>query len=66
VSQKPTSPTRSAKNATGNAEYDRFNNLVDRVLSVPHSVIQKRVEEHREAVAKNPHRRGPKPKKSSS
>jgi hypothetical protein len=45
-------------------EYDRFTDLVDQVLSVPHSIVQQRIEEHREAAAKNPHRRGPKSKKS--
>jgi hypothetical protein len=65
VSQNQTRPSHSAKNSTGNVEYDRFTNLVDEVLSVPHSVIKQRIEEHREAVANNPHRRGPKPKKSS-
>jgi hypothetical protein len=58
-------PQPSAKNAKGNVEYERFTSLVDQVLSVPHSVVQQRIEEHRKAVAKNPHRRGPKPKKSS-
>lgn len=55
----------SAKNENGGSEYDRFTNLVDQVLSVPHAVIQKRVEEHRRVAARNPHRPGPKPKKSS-
>jgi hypothetical protein len=64
VPQKSTHPNHSAKNATGNVEYDRFNNLVDQVLSVPHSVVKQRIEEHRAAVARNPHRRGPKSKKS--
>jgi hypothetical protein len=32
---------------TASAEYEAFTNLVDRVLSVPHSEIQKRVEAHR-------------------
>jgi hypothetical protein len=59
-------PKPSAKNAKGNVEYERFTNLVDRVLSVPHSVVQQRIEEHRRAVAENPNRRGPKSKKSSS
>lgn len=58
-------PKPSAKNATGNAEFERFNNLVDQVLSVPHSVVKERIEEHRRTVAENPNRRGPKPKKSS-
>jgi len=47
------------------SEYDAFTALVDCVLSVPHSEIQKRVEEHRKAAAKNPRRRGPKPKRRS-
>jgi hypothetical protein len=44
-------------------EFDTFTSLVDRVLSVPHSEIQKRIEEHREAAAKNPNKRGPKSKR---
>jgi hypothetical protein len=48
------------------SEYDTFTNLVDRVLSVPHAEIQKRVEAHRKAAAKNPHRRGPKRKRRVS
>lgn len=44
-------------------EYDTFTNLVDRVLSVPHAEIQKRVEAHRKEAAKNPHKRGPKSKR---
>ena len=55
----------SAKNAkSGSSEFDNFTRLVDQVISVPHSVIKRRIEEHREAVARNPHRRGPKSKKS--
>jgi hypothetical protein len=45
------------------AEYERFTALVDCVLSVPHSVIKERVEEHRRKAAQNPNRRGPKPKR---
>jgi hypothetical protein len=48
---------------TTETEYGNFTDLVDRVLSVPHSEIQRRVEAHRKAAAKNPHRRGPKSKK---
>ena len=44
-------------------EYDAFTSLVDRVLAVPHSEIQKRVAAHKRAAAKNPHRPGPKPKR---
>jgi hypothetical protein len=57
-------PKPSAKIAKGNVEYERFTDLVDQVLSVPHSVIQQRIEEHRRAAARNPHRPGPKSKKS--
>lgn len=45
------------------SEYEAFTRLVDNVLAVPHSEIQKRVEAHRKAAAKNPRRRGPKPKR---
>lgn len=44
-------------------EYERFTNLVDRVLAVPHDVIKQRVEEHRKQAAQNPNRPGPKPKR---
>src|SRR5438128_4447479 len=62
VRQKPTRPARTPQNEQG--EFGRFTRLVDQVLSVPHSVIKERIEEHRRAVARNPHRRGPKSKKS--
>ena len=48
------------------SEFESFTKLVTQVLSVPHAEIQKRVEAHREAVAKNPNKRGPKPKRRSS
>lgn len=46
-------------------EYDRFTELVDRVLAVPRDVIKQRVEEHRKKAAENPNRRGPKPKQKA-
>ncbi len=46
-----------------NEEFDAFTSLVDRVIAVPHSVIQKRVAEARELSDKNPRKRGPKKKK---
>lgn len=49
-------PKRASK------EYDRFAALTDRLLAVPHAEIQKRIERHREEAAKNPRKRGPKPK----
>jgi hypothetical protein len=49
-------PKRTSK------EFDRFAQLTDRLLSVPHDEIQKRIARHRAQAAKNPRRRGPKPK----
>lgn len=43
-------------------EYDTFTKLVDRVLTVPHSVVKERIEEHRKRVDGNPNRREPKRK----
>jgi len=45
------------------SEYDAFTNIVDRVLSVPHDVIKRRVEAERKRIAANPNRPGPKPKR---
>jgi hypothetical protein len=46
-------------------EYDRFTALVDSVLAVPHTEIQKREEEYQRESKANPKRRGPKPKKNA-
>jgi hypothetical protein len=43
-------------------EREAFNNLVDRVLSVPHSEILRREKEYQKQAAQNPKRRGPKRK----
>lgn len=64
VSQKSTVPNHSGKNATDSTEYQRFTDLIDQVLAVPHSVIKERIEELRR-VATNPKRRGPKAKTAS-
>jgi hypothetical protein len=45
-------------------EFKAFTSVVDKLLNVPHAEIQKRVEQHREQAAKNPRKRGPKPKQS--
>lgn len=47
-------------------EFETFTSLVDRVLAVPHSVIQQRVEKRRKEADKNPRKRGPKPRTSSA
>jgi hypothetical protein len=45
-----------------NAEFDAFTKLVDRVLSVPRTEIQRREQEYQKQAALNPKRRGPKRK----
>jgi hypothetical protein len=46
----------------GAEAFQRFRDATKAILAVPHSVIKKRIEEHREQAAKNPNRRGPKRK----
>jgi len=46
-----------------NTEFDTFTQAVERILSVPKSEILRREAEHQRQAAKNPNRRGPKPKK---
>ena len=47
----------------GPEAWDRFQSAMRRVIAVPHTEIQKRIEEHRREAARNPNRRGPKPRK---
>jgi len=47
----------------GPEAFTRFENAMKKIIAVPHSEIQKRIEEHRKEVALNPNRRGPKPKR---
>ena len=44
-------------------EFEAFTSLVDRVIAVPHSVIEKRMADYRDQADKNPRKRGPKKKK---
>jgi hypothetical protein len=53
---------RPAVMIEGPQAFERFKNAMKAVISVPHSVIQARIEEHRRQAAKNPNKRGPKPK----
>jgi len=43
-------------------EFDRFNALVGRVLSVPKAVLDQRLEEYEKQSKSNPKRPGPKKK----
>lgn len=45
------------------AEYRKFTNLVDQLLSVPHQEIKKREAEYKKQADANPNKRGPKPKR---
>ncbi len=47
----------------GPEAWARFRNATRKVLAVPHSEIQKRIEQHRAEAARNPNRRGPKSEK---
>lgn len=53
---------RDAELIEGPEAFARFETAMKQVLSVPHSVIQQRIEEHRKEAALNPNKRGPKPK----
>jgi hypothetical protein len=56
----------TASSGTPNPEFAAFENLLGRLLAVPHSEIQKRVEQHRKQAAKNPRKPGPKGKRSNA
>lgn len=47
-------------------QFENFRRVLHRVVSVPRDTIRQRVEEHRADAAKNPNRRGPKPKRDKS
>ena len=50
----------------GPEAWKRFQAAMKRVVSVPHSEIQKRIDKQCRESAKNPNRRGPTPKNSSA
>jgi hypothetical protein len=50
----------------GPEAYKRFDALVRKVLSVPHEEIVRREAEYKRQSARNPNRRGPKPKAKPS
>jgi hypothetical protein len=46
----------------GPEAWQRFTGAMKKIVSVPHSEIQRRIEAHRKEAAVNPKRRGPKRK----
>jgi hypothetical protein len=59
VGMKPTAEMHEGPEA-----FERFKNAMKAIVSVPHDVIQARIEEHKRQAAKNPNKRGPKAKKA--
>ncbi len=55
-----------AEYVEGTEAWTRFQTAMKKVVSVPHAEIQRLIEEHREQAAKNPNKRGPKPKAARS
>jgi len=41
---------------------DRFNATMDRLLTVSHEELTRRMNAYKKQAAQNPHKRGPKPK----
>ena len=52
---------RTTEYIEGKEAFQRFTAAMKTILAVPHSVIQERIERHRQEAAKNPNRPGPKP-----
>jgi len=45
-----------------NSEFDAFTRTIDKLLTVSHDELKRRMEAYKEQAAKNPRKRGPKPK----
>jgi len=53
---------RQMEMVEGSEAWKRFEDVMKGILAVPHSEIQRRIEEHRRKAADSPNRRGPKRK----
>jgi hypothetical protein len=49
--------------AKSNPEYEAFTQTLDKLLTVSHDELKKRMEAYKHQAAKNPNRRGPKSKR---
>ena len=54
--------TKKLEMAEGRDAFMRFREATASIVAVPHSEIKRKIEQHRKAAARNPHRRGPKSK----
>jgi hypothetical protein len=48
--------------AEGNPEFEAFDRMMGKLLSVSHDELKRRMAAYKRKAAKNPNRRGPKPK----
>jgi hypothetical protein len=53
------------EDVTPSTEYDRFRRLLERLLTVPRTLVEVRLKDYRERSLANPRRRGPKRRKAS-
>jgi hypothetical protein len=49
---------------TSSPEFTAFDRVMAKILCVSHEEIQRRIKAHKEESARNPRKRGPKPKAS--
>ena len=54
-----------AEYVEGPEAWDRFQKAMQGVVAVPHAEIQGRIAQHRKEAARNPRKRGPKPKRKA-
>ncbi|MBV9761549.1 MAG: hypothetical protein JO340_13380 [Acidobacteriaceae bacterium] len=47
------------------SEFEEFTRTMDKLLSVSHEEMQRRIAAYKREAAKNPNKRGPKPKERS-
>lgn len=45
-----------------NPEFDAFTRTIDKILTISHDELKQRMEAYKQQAAKNPRKRGPKPK----